>query len=140
MYRLRGSCSGEWLDEIRAAIRPVDLAPGPGGSLGSNPQATQAATQFLLRALFPGLTQAIIFGLYPSAQIVGHCDPAISGRRFHVPLETNPQCWSFASNVWEHLPVGTIFELDPTRFHGAVNWGTTRRLHLVIDAETCCGL
>lgn len=74
-----------------------------------------------------------IVGLLPSQQIVAHRDPPIDGLRYHLVLQTNPGCWSFSGGRWQQLKVGKIYEMDPTEEHGAVNWGSETRLHLMID-------
>ena len=78
-----------------------------------------------------------IIGIRPGGQIAGHRDgsPAtVTFTRYHIPLQTNGHCWSFSDGVWQQLDVGVIYTMDPTEFHGAVNWGDTMRLHLLIDA------
>jgi hypothetical protein len=85
------------------------------------------------RAHFPTLTQVTVVGLLPSAQIVAHKDAPIPGRRIHIPLRTNHGCWSFSGHHWRRLQVGAGYWMDPTESHGAVNWGETLRLHLVVD-------
>jgi hypothetical protein len=74
-----------------------------------------------------------LVGLWPSQQIVSHQDEAIAGVRHHLPLQTNPGCWSFHAGTWQQLEVGRIYQMDPTKPHGAVNWGSEIRLHLIID-------
>lgn len=73
--------------------------------------------------------------LYPSSQIVAHCDPPIQGMRYHIPLVVNDGCWSFSGGTWQHLEVGKVYQMDPTEIHGAVNWGTEVRLHLMVDVH-----
>lgn len=78
--------------------------------------------------------QVRLVGLYPSQQIVAHADVAIRPAiRLHLPLQTNEDCWVFHGGGWQQLHVGYVYKMDPTWFHGAVNWGTTLRLHLMID-------
>jgi len=48
----------------------------------------------------------------------------------------NDGCWSFHDGVWQQLDVGLAYEMDPTIVHGAVNWGASTRLHLMIDTES----
>lgn len=85
--------------------------------------------------LFVGqdVRQTAIVGLLPSQQLVAHCDPPINANRYHLPLRTNPGCWSFSGGVWQQLEVGKVYRMDPTEEHGAVNWGSETRLHLMID-------
>jgi aspartyl/asparaginyl beta-hydroxylase (cupin superfamily) len=73
--------------------------------------------------------------LYPSSQLVAHRDPPITGTRFHVPLVVNDGCWVFHGGWWQQLQLGHLYAMDPTVEHGAVNWGTDRRVHLMVDVE-----
>ncbi len=112
--------------------RTIDLAPGPGGSR----MTPIAGAQAIVGASIPGLwAQALIVVLLPSAQLVGHCDPPIAGTRVHLPIVSNADCWSFSDGVWQQLVIGTGYAMDPTKPHGAVNWGATPRLHLMIDTR-----
>lgn len=127
----------------------VDLAPGPGGARITPLHAVSLPVEHECRAILDGLfdpwvgyfsmepdrvlTVASFVILAPSRQIGGHTDAPIRGRRFHVPLAVNAGCWSFHGGVWQQLTVGTVYEMDPTVVHGAVNWGTTTRLHLIVD-------
>lgn len=77
-----------------------------------------------------------LIGLLPSQQIVLHADAPIPGVRHHVPLQINEGCWCFSGGVWRQLELGRVYTMDPSQPHGAVNWGTTLRLHLMIDVET----
>lgn len=79
------------------------------------------------------IVQTRLVGLLPSQQLVAHTDPPISGIRHHLPLQSNPGCWVFHDGVWQQLEVGRMYTMDPTKPHGAVNWGTELRLHLMID-------
>ena len=74
-----------------------------------------------------------VVALYPSSQLVAHCDPPIIGKRFHIPLVVNEGCWAFHTGTWQQLEVGKVYQMDPTQEHGAVNWGTTIRTHLILD-------
>ena len=140
MYRYTDThLGGDWLAGARGCAARVDLQPGPGGSGMSDPTATKAAFwdhAGLAQCLPPGAwTQVRLVGLWPSQQIPRHADAPISGQRFHVPLYLNDQCWVFSAGVWQQLREGWIYEMDPTKPHGAVNWGDTIRLHLMIDVE-----
>jgi aspartyl/asparaginyl beta-hydroxylase (cupin superfamily) len=104
----------------------TDLAPGSGGS-----RITPCGTV----TLEDRACRAAIVALYPSSQLVAHVDPPIPGRRFHIPLVVNDGCWVFSGGHWQQLEVGRVYQMDPTVVHGAVNWGTERRLHLMVDTE-----
>ena len=78
---------------------------------------------------------ARIVALYPSCQLVKHCDPPIRGQRHHMPLVLNDGCWVYHDGTWQQLEVGHLYQMDQTKPHGAVNWGDEVRLHLMIDVE-----
>lgn len=114
------------VDALRAFARTVDLAPGSGGS-----RIVPIGT-----ALLPiGSGAGALVALYPSSQLVAHCDPPIRGVRYHVPLVVNDGCWAFHDGTWQQLAVGQGYQMDPTVVHGAVNWGTEVRVHLMVDVE-----
>lgn len=127
------------LDHIQrlcALTARLDLAPGPGGSRMSDHRSTLDALGSEIATLFPGVvTRATISTLYPSSQLVGHCDPpcAGGGTRYHIPIQMNDGCWVFHDGTWSQLELGRTYEMDPTLTHGAVNWGSTVRLHLLVD-------
>ena len=103
----------------------------------SAPDRTAATFRPVLQHIFPGRwNYASVVALYPSSHLVAHRDPSIQGTRYHLPLAINPGCWAFHHDTWQQLQEGRVYSMDPTLLHGAVNWGTSRRLHLVIDMET----
>lgn len=114
----------------------LDVVPGPGGSHMTDFTRTMTLFRPLerLQTLFPGVwTQCTVSGLWPSSQIVQHRDAPIPGTRYHLPLQSNNDCWTFHQTDWQRLQVGAIYKMDPTKPHGSVNWGATIRLHLVVD-------
>ena len=123
---------------LLALAARMDLGPKPGsGGSRMVPLGKHEPTARGLIVDGLGSWRAIQFvALHPSRQIVAHCDPPIVGRRFHIPLAVNDGCWSFHDGVWQQLGVGLAYEMDPTIVHGAVNWGATTRLHLMIDTES----
>lgn len=116
--------------------RVLDIKPGPGGSSMTEDATTRRA--FIAWHVeeyvpFPW-TWITVVALYPSSQIVAHRDPPAEGTvRYHIPLQTNPDCWCFHAGVWQQLPVGQIYSMNPREQHGAVNWGAEVRLHLMVD-------
>jgi hypothetical protein len=134
------------LDSVHVAsllqlVRCVDIAPGPGGSritpLGpSGAEFAKAAVVGL--PLWPRVVETVtasVVALYPSSQIVAHRDPPIAGTRYHIPLVVNDGCWVFHGGTWQQLDVEKVYAMDPTEVHGAVNWGTEVRLHLMVDVH-----
>jgi hypothetical protein len=121
---------------LRALTLHLDCAPGPGGSRSTDPVSTKNIFGPALADLRPAWwTQAMVLALYPSSQIVRHCDPPITGIRFHLPLVVNADCWVCHADVWQQLEAGAVYTMDPTQPHGAVNWGATPRFHLVLDIQ-----
>lgn len=110
----------------QSRVAAADLAPGPGGS-----RITPVGSVTV--GPLTGTGRAV--ALYPSSQLVQHCDPPIRGTRYHVPLDVNEDCWVFHAGVWQQLAVGHVYAMDPTQPHGAVNWGVSRRVHLMVDVE-----
>lgn len=123
------------LDKLLGLAKQLDIAPGPGGSRCTDFDKTIALFKpHLITDPFNGSwTRAMVVALYPSSQLVGHKDPPISGIRYHIPLQINSGCWVHHSGEWVQLQLGHIYEMNPTEFHGAVNWGHELRLHLAID-------
>jgi hypothetical protein len=115
----------EEIADILQILKPVDIAPGPGGS-----RISAVITQTI--PLFRAGTARLV-ALYPSSQIVAHCDPPIPGLRYHLPLQVNDGCWVFSDGTWQQLEVGVVYQMDPSLRHGAVNWGHEVRIHLMLD-------
>lgn len=133
MYRAQPMrLSGAQCDQLVALCGRLDLTPGPGGS-------RFAPSIDPLLATADGWPQpwhyATVVALYPSAQLVAHCDPPIRGTRYHAPIQVNPGCWVFHAGTWQQLDRGQWYQMDPTHSHGAVNWGDTVRLHLLVDTD-----
>jgi len=115
--------------------RLLDLAPGPGGSRISEPILTKRLFAEAIGDLVYKEYQSTVIALYPSSQLVAHRDPPIKGIRHHIPLQLNPGCWVFHDGLWQQLEVGCVYTMDPSLLHGAVNWGTEVRLHLMVDTR-----
>lgn len=135
MYVERFRIDDDRLAGLRVLCQSVDLRAGPGGSritpLGSI--ARKAGEQSKL--IHGTWHYAAVVALYPSSQLVAHVDPPIVGTRHHVPLAVNPGCWVFHAGTWQQLVEGRVYAMDPTELHGAVNWGSTVRTHLMLDVE-----
>lgn len=122
------------LQHYLAAMEPI-LAAVPPTQASFMPVFDQP----LPACLSPGRVTNLgirLIGLRPSQQIVGHFDQALTPIpcvRYHIPLLTNPACWSFAGKSWSQLIVGRVYRLDISEWHGAVNWGAEVRVHLMID-------
>ena len=122
-----------------ARLIPASLTLGPGGSVMVPLDADKLR---VARAIVQGTgtdadgdwEAARFVALGQSRQIVAHVDlPALRGQRFHIPLAANDGCWSFYAGTWSQLAEGAIYWMNPTTLHGAVNWGQSTRVHLMID-------
>ena len=52
--------------------------------------------------------------------------------RIHVPIITNPECYFvFKQGLLSHLPAGSVYWVDTTKFHTFMNCSDTPRLHIV---------
>lgn len=138
-YRQTGRVSAPMLDAYYDVAQRLGAVTITTASAMSEVDATKAALDLTrLRVLFHdhalGWVRFVTLG--PSQQIVAHVDAPYTEQpfdRYHIPVATNRQCWSFADGVWQHLAVGGIYWMDPTAEHGAVNWGATPRVHLLVD-------
>lgn len=121
------------LTELRARLACLDLTRGAASYISPSAE-TRGAFEGALKDLFPGVwTGAGVVVLQPSQQLVAHRDPPIVGVRTHIPLVLNDQCWVFHDGAWRQLEEGHLYQMDPTDWHGAVNWGSTPRVHLMVD-------
>ncbi len=129
MYILQSATISPEVVAVFALIaQKTDLAPGPGGSRIT---PIKDAPFELLGIDMPGKAMFVV--LYPSSQLVAHRDPPIPDLRYHVPIIVPPGNWVFHDGLWQQLVVGNIYQMDPTKEHGAVNWGSEIRIHLVVD-------
>ena len=133
-YQWVGSISPERCRDLAARAESLDLRPGPEGYRATPFEATRALFQAALADVFrPTWTYAIVVALAPGASLSPHVDGPIQGLRHHTVLQTTPETWVFHGEAWQRLALGGIYTMDPTVLHGAVNWGTIPRLHLVVD-------
>lgn len=129
--------SEDLLHDLRHAVSRLDIAPGPGGSRMAPFDQSLQVLQPLLADHFssqPWL-QATVVALYPSSQIVAHADSRehCPGIRCHIPIALNDGCWVFHDGHWQQLELGRTYRMDPLKVHGAVNWGPSLRLHVMVD-------
>lgn len=135
-WEKRKRLTGAELQFLTEQISEVDLAPGPGGTRMSPFRETALALRTYLQTLRVGVHQATYCLILPGAQIQMHVDAPIAGVRYHVPILTNEFCWCLSGGTWQRLKVAQFYQMDPTTRHGAVNWGETYRVHLILDLET----
>lgn len=131
------------LAAFRDAVRALDLSPGSGSRM-TEVEPTKAALTAaglwpLLCALVDGdeigWCRLVILG--PSQQIPAHKDPALPGGwvRHHFVLWANDRCYTYNRGIWRYRPEGEHYVMDPSEWHGAVNWGSEARVHLLIDVK-----
>jgi hypothetical protein len=143
MYRaIPTELSAGAVTALLALSRRVDLSPGPGGSRITPSGAVDDACRAVIadegsqaQQLAHAWGRSAFVALYPSAQLVAHTDPPVPHERYHIPLDVNPGCWVLHDGTWQQLRGGGIYGMDPTQEHGAVNWGATVRLHLIVDTK-----
>lgn len=140
-YHPVGLVDASTLDRLHHVVYALGAIGITTASAMSEVEATKAQVDLTWFAQALGLT-APRYGwvrfvtLGASQQIVAHRDAPYTEQpfdRYHVPVQNNPQCWSFADGRWQRLTLGGIYWMDPTAEHGAVNWGATPRVHLLID-------
>lgn len=52
--------------------------------------------------------------------------------RIHIPLITNTECYFvFKRGIIRHMPAGSVYRVDTTRYHSFMNCSDHLRLHLV---------
>jgi hypothetical protein len=109
-----------------------DLEPLPGSVSRFAPVEPHVVANAF--DLWGQVQSAFIVSLLPMQQIPLHVDASIAPAvRYHIPIRTNPDCWSFHAGEWHHLEVGGLYRMDPIDPHGAVNWGAEPRWHLLVD-------
>ena len=88
----------------------------------------------------PGVRLVTLLGLLPGGVIPPHKDKPNTENnisedltRYHLVLTTNPGCWQYHSGQWQQLEHGYLYTMDPQLEHASVNWGSTTRLHLILD-------
>lgn len=106
-----------------------------------NPPGWGSVTDVKLQEDFGALLggewkDALLIGMKPGAMIPLHSDPPDhpESTRVHIVLATNDRCWSYHDGAWQQLAVGGHYCMDPASEHAAVNFGSTIRYHLVVDA------
>lgn len=139
MYeRLAPALTPGQVEALQALLPKLDLAPGPGGSRITPLASFTDDALAIIGTGWGAVEHAAAVILYPSSQLVAHTDPPLPAPRLHLPLVVNPGCWSFSDGHWQQLAVGEVYRMDPSVVHGAVNWGATPRIHLMLDLHGGC--
>lgn len=125
-------------DALALPHLPIDFKADSGYRLVPLTETQTEAARNALDGIVPGpWWQARIIAIKPGGIIHLHSDPLPDGRqkavRYHVVLKTNPYCWNYHNGDIQRLELGGVYTMDESVEHASVNWGTTARVHLVID-------
>ncbi len=86
-----------------------------------------------LQSSIPGeWARAMFVVMQPGGTIPSHVDDQYE-ERYHLVLQTNEDCWHFHDGDWQQLELGGVYRVNPLKRHGSINWGTSQRIHLVVD-------
>lgn len=135
MYqRLDVTLAPDLLRQCQRLIDSIDITPGVDGSCSSDPTVTRGLFEPVLKEVVPWRWASVmLMALSPGCVIPGHTDGYTLAQRYHLPLVSNDRCWVFHDKTWEQLEVGGLYTMDPRVLHGAVNWGATMRVHVIVD-------
>lgn len=137
--RGEANCLTEWtLGRLWTCAHTLGALTPRSASQMTDDQPTRLEVRGLLGEYLQEPWSWVTFvSLLPSQQIVAHRDQPLPPGfvRYHLPIQTNPGCWSFSGGSWQQLQRGTIYTMTPEVEHGAVNWGSEVRVHLLVDAE-----
>lgn len=125
-YRLERVLPQPVVRDLQTWLAQTALDPAPSGS-------SMTEVRWPLPNDLQGHARLVL--LLPSQQIVEHVDPPIAGARYHVPLQSDAHCWVLHAGTWQQLTVGWVYSMDPSKPHGAVNWGPSPRVHLMVDVD-----
>lgn len=77
-----------------------------------------------------------IISMNPKSRIRMHRDRSdmlYLGRRFHIPIKTNPQAYFIVEDEKFFLEEGHAYELNNSRYHAVRNDSDESRIHLIVD-------
>ena len=60
-------------------------------------------------------------------------EPITGQVRYHLVLQSNPDCWSWHDHQWQQLKSGWLYTMEPSKYHSSVNFGSEDRIHFVVD-------
>ena len=124
------SCPGKDYDAITNSLEVEEY---PAWELMPN---TAKAAQAIADAVEGRLARVLVIALAPDGVIKPHVDDgtyAHRTERFHLPILTNPGAFLEAAGDIKHLPAGVVWWFDKHVMHSGANFGTTTRVHLVVD-------
>lgn len=127
------------LHDLVPQLSPQKSAQGYGTTESAR---TIALFQPYLAAVFPGVwTYAICAVIWANGSIPPHQDGDTvreHSTRHHLVISTNPHAWTWHGGTWQQLGQDGIYQMDPLEMHAAINWGSTPRIHLVVDTRLPC--
>lgn len=84
----------------------------------------------IMRALLVKLTSGK--SIRPHIDVVGFS--LVIGRRIHIPIQTNDDCFFTVGDDRKNLKLGEVWEINnDKKMHSVENFGQTDRIHLIID-------
>lgn len=113
-----------------------------GGQLCNSSETVQSAVAYVLNTFRSKFGDGycplmITLTIDPEKSIPTHCDQGEINRiakRYHIPLKTNKNAYTYMNDIDYHLEVGNIYQLNTfDNPHGAYNKGEESRTHLIVD-------
>lgn len=84
----------------------------------------------IMRALLVKLTAGK--SIRPHVDVVGKS--LVLGRRIHIPIETNDDCFFTVGDDRRNLKIGELWEINnDKKEHSVQNLGETDRIHFIVD-------
>jgi aspartyl/asparaginyl beta-hydroxylase (cupin superfamily) len=84
----------------------------------------------IMRALLVKLTSGK--SIRPHVDTVGFS--LVIGRRIHIPIQTNNNCFFTVGDDRRNLKLGELWEINnDKKMHSVENFGDTDRIHLIVD-------
>ena len=84
----------------------------------------------IMRALLVKLTSGK--SIRPHVDVVGFS--LVIGRRIHIPIQTNDDCFFTVGDDKRNLKLGELWEINnDKKMHSVENCGDTDRIHLIVD-------
>lgn len=135
MYeRLDQTFTAEECHRLVKLSRTIPIDHSAGAYDTTPPDRTIAVYQPVLGDVFPGTwTNAMLVILLPGMMIPKHTDGQPEHWRRHVVLQTNDSVWVYHDGQFQQLDRGGVYQMDPMKPHGALNWGGDPRIHLFVD-------
>ena len=105
----------------------------------SLPQARALVFSLMARVEGERLGRVLVTKLVPGAKVTPHTDggaPAEYYDRYHIVLNSNPECVFRAGDEVVNMPTGSVWWFDNTKEHEVINNGADDRVHIIVDIRT----